>query len=161
MKTLKKKHTNIKSRCQDADKLFPPSKPILCEEKSVNPYFEIKCCRDDNYCNKNIQFPRGEICISQTHIQNPPPPPPPPQIPTIKQINSKISIFHGQNRIQINSKTTKPNKTAIHLSNIHRSHYICFFFFWKCVRTIFVHLIFFACSAECASCQDHRSRMIN
>lgn len=49
--------------CVDEEKLFPASKPVLCEEKSVNPYLEIKCCRSD-YCNKFIRFElpeRGEM----------------------------------------------------------------------------------------------------
>lgn len=53
-------------RCLDENRLFPVSKPIQCEEKSVNPFFAIKCCRTDN-CNKFIRFElpeRGEIYIS-------------------------------------------------------------------------------------------------
>lgn len=50
-------------RCLDEDKLFPSSKPVFCEEKNVDPFFEIKCCRSD-YCNKFLRFElpkRGEI----------------------------------------------------------------------------------------------------
>lgn len=55
-------------RCLDEDKLFPASKPVLCEEKNANPYFEIKCCRSDN-CNKFIRFDpkRGERQCIQTY----------------------------------------------------------------------------------------------
>lgn len=51
----------------DEERLFPASKPVLCEEKSVSPHYEVKCCRSD-YCNKYIRFElsrRGEMtCIS-------------------------------------------------------------------------------------------------
>lgn len=55
-------------RCLDEDKLFPASKPVLCEEKNANPFFEIKCCRSD-YCNKFIRFDpkRGEIPVYTTN----------------------------------------------------------------------------------------------
>lgn len=48
-------------RCLAADKLFPPSKPIFCEEKNVNPYFEIKCCSTSDKCNQYLRFdlPKG------------------------------------------------------------------------------------------------------
>lgn len=53
----------------DEERLFPASKPLLCEEKHVEPYLEVKCCRSD-YCNKYVRFEyprRGEMTIQQTH----------------------------------------------------------------------------------------------
>lgn len=49
-------------RCLDKDKLFPATNPVLCEEKTLDPFYEIKCCNSDN-CNKFIRFvipKRGE-----------------------------------------------------------------------------------------------------
>lgn len=48
-------------RCLEADKLFPPSKPIFCEERGVNPYYEIKCCGTSDKCNQYLRFdlPKG------------------------------------------------------------------------------------------------------
>lgn len=54
----------------DAERLFPVSKPILCEEKSVSPFFEVKCCRSD-YCNKYVRFElprRGEMTLHHFNI---------------------------------------------------------------------------------------------
>lgn len=68
MKFRFKYEWKIPIRCLDEDKLFPPSKPIFCEERSVKPYFEIKCCSEDD-CNKYIRFElpkRGEIYIPHT-----------------------------------------------------------------------------------------------
>lgn len=57
-------------RCLDQAKLFPATKPVLCEEKTINPFYEIKCCKSD-YCNKFIRFvmpKRGED--QQDKMQN-------------------------------------------------------------------------------------------
>lgn len=65
-------HTSPPIRCLDEDKLFPASKPVLCEEKRANPFFEIKCCRTGDLCNKFIRFDakRGEM--RQYYNKSPP-----------------------------------------------------------------------------------------
>lgn len=72
--------TNIvHQRCVDEEKLFPVSNPVLCAEKSVNPFMEAKCCGSDN-CNKFIRFElpkRGEmkyIPANKHHQKHQPPP---------------------------------------------------------------------------------------
>lgn len=107
-------------RCLDGDKLFPPSKPIFCEERSVKPFFEIKCCSEDD-CNKYIRFElpkRGEIHIF-AHIstnQN-------QHRFYESKINKKktIRIFHGQyHTSQINSMNNTEYKSLA--KQFHRSH---------------------------------------
>lgn len=42
-------------RCLGQDKLFPAAKPVLCDEKNDDPFYEIQCCRSD-FCNKHIHI---------------------------------------------------------------------------------------------------------
>lgn len=55
-------------RCLDQDKLFPAEKPVLCDEKNDDPFYEIQCCRTD-FCNKFIHISKpgkgGEDSIQQ------------------------------------------------------------------------------------------------
>lgn len=62
----------------DEERLFPASKPIVCEEKSIEPFFQVKCCKDKAKCNLYLQFElptRGEMTqkyhkYTHTHTLN-------------------------------------------------------------------------------------------
>lgn len=133
-------------RCLDEEKLFPASKPVLCEEKNANPFFEIKCCRSGDYCNKFIRFDpkRGEIqhrsSLYKTNHTNPC-----ANWPTLAIESSTKFVFWFLNHFylkcqQIIHRNHRPIRTFVCLAQKY-SHLVLKLNIF-CIRTInvFVHL---------------------
>lgn len=51
---------NITHRCLSPDQLFPPDKPVWCNDRTESPYIEMKCCKNE-LCNKDIKFNIPEL----------------------------------------------------------------------------------------------------